>query len=82
MYEIQLSVNLLLMHINDMHLMQTDLLGEIGEADMLHINWRRPERVDELAELLLQSGEWKKLFPAKRKQMKATNHTNYILWKM
>ena len=38
MYEIQLSVNLLLMHINDMHLMQTDLLGEIGEADMLHIN--------------------------------------------
>ena len=53
---------------------QLDLLWEVGEADMLYINWRRSEGVDKLAELLLQDGNGKRLKQAKKKQRKA------IIW--
>ena len=53
---------------------QLDLLWEVGEADMLYINWRRSEGVDKLAELLLQKGNRKRLKRAKKKQRKA------IIW--
>ena len=62
-----------------MHLMQIYLLGEIRKADMLNVNWRRSEGVHKLAELLLKSGKLKKLNPAKKRQRRATSHTNQCI---
>ena len=51
--------------------MQNHLLGEIREADMLNINWRWPERVDKLAELLLKSGKLEEIISGKEKANEA-----------
>ena len=61
--------------------MQIHLLGEIREADMLNINWRWPERVDKLAELLLKSGKLEEIISGKEKANEAIQELYFWVFK-